>query len=81
MTIAAGETSGTMVVAVLGDAVVEPDETFTVTLSNPVGATLGTPATATGTITNDDVVVPTVSIGPTCRWWRGTPGRRTRCSR
>ena len=34
-------------VAVLGDTVVEPDETFTVTLSNPVNATLGTP-TGTG---------------------------------
>ena len=31
----------------------EPDETFTVTLTNPVGATLGD-ATATGTIGNDD---------------------------
>ena len=30
----------------------EPDETFTVTLTNPVGATLGD-ATATGTITDD----------------------------
>ena len=42
VTIAAGQTSGTIVVAVLGDTVVEPDETFTVTLSNPVNATLGT---------------------------------------
>ena len=50
--------------AVLGDAVVEPDETFTVKLSSPVNATMGTPTAATGTITNDDVVVPTVSIGP-----------------
>ena len=41
MTFAAGQTSGTIVVAVLGDTVVEPDETFTVTLSSPVNATLG----------------------------------------
>ena len=63
LTFAAGETSKTINVAVTGDATVEPDETFTVTLSAPSGAKLGT-ATATGTITNDDAVVvaPTVSI-------------------
>jgi Ca2+-binding RTX toxin-like protein len=50
---AAGESSKTIVVNVAGDAAVEPNETFTVTLSNPSGGTLGT-ATAVGTITNDD---------------------------
>ena len=40
-----------------GDTTVEPTETFTVTLANPAGATLGT-ATATGTITNDDSTTP-----------------------
>ena len=63
LTIPAGQTTGTITVAVVGDTVMESDETFTVTLSTPVNATLGT-ATGTGTITNDDVVVPTVSIGP-----------------
>ena len=64
VTFAAGETSKTINIAVAGDATVEQDETFTVTLSAPSGATLGT-ATATGTITNDDVAVvaPKVSIG------------------
>jgi Calx-beta domain/RTX calcium-binding nonapeptide repeat (4 copies) len=57
---APGETSQSVDVAVLGDTAVEPDETFTLTLSNPVNATLGT-ATATGTITNDDA--PTASAG------------------
>ena len=65
--------------AVLGDTVVEPDETFTVTLSSPVNATLGT-ATGLGTITNDDVVVPAVSIGP-ATVVEGNAGRRTRYSR
>jgi Ca2+-binding RTX toxin-like protein len=51
---APGETSKTVAVAIVGDAAVEPDETFTLTLSGPVNATLGT-ASATGTITNDDV--------------------------
>jgi len=41
------------VVLVYDDSDVEPDETFTLTLTNPKGATLGD-STATGTITNDD---------------------------
>ncbi|WP_211941969.1 Calx-beta domain-containing protein [Cylindrospermopsis raciborskii] len=49
----AGETSKTIIVDVLGDTTVEPDEGFTVTLSNPTNATITT-ATAVGTIINDD---------------------------
>ena len=52
---AAGETTRDITVNVSGDTDVEPDETFTVTLSSPVNATIGT-ATATGTIQNDDAV-------------------------
>lgn len=54
VTIAAGATSGTISVPVCGDATYEGDETFTVTLSSPVNATLGT-STATGTILEDDL--------------------------
>ena len=54
VTIAAGETEGSIVVAVLGDVVDEGNETVTVTLSSPSRATLGTAKTATGTITDDD---------------------------
>ena len=63
VTFAAGETSRPSTSRIAGDATVEPDETFTVTLSAPTNAKLGT-ATATGTI-NDDVAVvaPTVRIG------------------
>jgi hypothetical protein len=51
---AAGETSRSLSVSVVGDQLEEPDETFTVTLSNPTsGAQLAT-ATALGTILNDD---------------------------
>ncbi|MEE6160542.1 Calx-beta domain-containing protein [Cylindrospermopsis raciborskii DSH] len=61
----AGETSKTIIVDVLGDTTVEPDEGFTVTLSNPTNATITT-ATAVGTIQNDDVVVaPGLAIAPT----------------
>ncbi|RWN65759.1 MAG: hypothetical protein EOR99_20160, partial [Mesorhizobium sp.] len=50
-----GETSKTITVSVAGDMLVEPNETFTVALSKPVGGTIAT-GTATGTIQNDDVV-------------------------
>ena len=60
LTINTGDSSGTVSVTVLGDEVDEPDETFTVTLTNPTGATLGD-ATAMGTITNDDDD-PTVTL-------------------
>ena len=46
---APGDTEKTFTVATTWDAVDEPDETFTVTLSGPANATLGD-ATATGTI-------------------------------
>ncbi|MBP2295975.1 beta strand repeat-containing protein [Azospirillum rugosum] len=54
VTFAPGETSKTITVTVAGDTQEEADEGFTVTLSNPVGATLGT-ATANGLIRNDDI--------------------------
>jgi hypothetical protein len=65
LTFAPGTTTQQVNVAVIGDTAVEPDETFTVTLANPVGATLTT-ATATGTITNDDAVTPPPVTGD--RW-------------
>jgi hypothetical protein len=62
---AAGETTRTLTVDVLGDTTVEGDETFTVQLSSPVNATLGN-ATATGTILNDDATVtPTLNLAAT----------------
>jgi hypothetical protein len=54
---AIGETSKTITVNVAGDTTDEPDEGFTVTLSAPSGATLGT-ATAVGVIRNDDAPPP-----------------------
>ena len=39
ITFAAGETSKTINVSILGDTAVEPDEALTVTLSAPSGAT------------------------------------------
>ena len=53
MNFAPNESSKVITVNVNGDATVEANEGFTVTLSNPTGATLAT-ATAAGTIANDD---------------------------
>ena len=63
LTFAPGETEKTISVNTLEDIIPERDEAFTVTLSNPVQVTLPTPATATGTITNDDSL-PIVTILP-----------------
>ncbi|KMO39732.1 5'-nucleotidase [Methylobacterium variabile] len=52
-TIAAGQTSATFAVDVAGDTVVEPTETFTVTVANVSGATVAK-GQGTGTILNDD---------------------------
>ncbi|MCC6179481.1 MAG: hypothetical protein IT305_29580 [Chloroflexi bacterium] len=61
LTFQPGETSLLLVVLVIGDTVVEGNETLTLTLSNPsIGAVLGT-ATATGTIV-DDEGAPTLSV-------------------
>ncbi|MFM6247487.1 MAG: Calx-beta domain-containing protein, partial [Dolichospermum sp.] len=62
---AAGETSKVITVNVQGDTTVEPNENFTVTLSNPTNGATITTATAVGTIQNDDVAVPTLAIAAT----------------
>ena len=61
---AAGETSRTISVTILGDTVVEADEALSVVLGTVSGATVGQ-GTATVTIENDDTAAapkPTVSI-------------------
>ena len=61
LTIAAGDTSGTIDISILADSVSEEDETFNVTLTSPSSnASLAT-SSATMTITDDDTA-PTISI-------------------
>ena len=55
---APGVTTQQVHVDILGDATVEPDETFSVTLSNPSGVSIAR-ATAIGSILNDDLAGPT----------------------
>jgi hypothetical protein len=58
---AAGETSKTITINVIGDTVDEDDETFVVTLSNATDQATITNATSTGTILNDDEIVSTTA--------------------
>ena len=61
VTIPPGQTQGELVVPTTDDSGDEPDETFSVTLSQPVNATLLT-TTATGTVVDDDVPPVRVSL-------------------
>jgi predicted extracellular nuclease len=54
--IPAGATTASIDVTINGDAATEPNETFTVTVSDVIGATL-VDGVATGTITNDDAPI------------------------
>ena len=73
LTFAAGETSRTIDVTVIGDVADEPDETVAVTLSAPVNASIAPGAgTGTGTVTDDDDA-PTLSIDSP-RVTEGAPG-------
>ncbi|MGI9214038.1 MAG: Calx-beta domain-containing protein, partial [Methylococcaceae bacterium] len=57
----AGTTTQQIRIPVTADTQVEPDESFTVSLSNAQNATLGSSKTATVTLTNDDVPVLSVA--------------------
>ncbi len=57
LTFAPGTTVQPVNVTIIGDTAVEPDETFSVTLSKPSGATMAD-RQGIGTIVNDDVLPP-----------------------
>ncbi|MFT7457933.1 MAG: serralysin [Planctomycetota bacterium] len=56
LTFIAGQTSQTITVSVLGDTIIEADETFTVTLSNPSTGLILDASTALGRILDDDIL-------------------------
>jgi len=62
VTFAAGQTVQTITVSINGDIDIEPDELFTLTLSNGVGLAIAAPGTATGRIVNDDNVTPITGL-------------------
>jgi ELWxxDGT repeat protein len=56
-----GEDSKTITIDVLADSEVEADESFTVSLTNPVGGSINT-ASAVGTILNDDTTLSITAL-------------------
>ncbi|HEY1600283.1 MAG TPA: cellulose binding domain-containing protein [Pirellulales bacterium] len=78
LTFAAGQTTKQVAVPVIGDTTPESNETFSLVLSSPTGATL-TRATATGTILNDDTSPSTGSFHfqLTSDWGSGFSGQIT----
>jgi len=72
LTFAAGETVKLLTVPVLGDATSEPNETFTLDLTSPSGATI-LDGTGTGTILNDDGSTISVTNSAVLEGTTGTP--------
>ena len=58
---AAGESSKTITIPLINDVLIEGSETFTISLSNAVGATLGSSTAATVTILDNDSAAATVN--------------------
>ena len=67
------DTTKQFTVLVNGDTTVEPNEAFTVHLSNAVGATIAD-ADGTGTITNDDACAAFATVYVDDNWVGTTPG-------
>ena len=64
VTIPSGATTATITINPAVDGTVEPDETVTLTVAAGSGYTVGAPASATGTILNDDMPSATISVSP-----------------
>ena len=62
VTFAAGSSTATVIVDPTADTTVESNETVALTLATGTGYTVGTPNTVTGTITNDDVTLPSITL-------------------
>ncbi len=67
VTFAANSATATVTVDPTADTTVESDETVALTLATGTGYTVGTTTAVTGTITNDDVTLPsiTLAVSPT----------------
>jgi FG-GAP-like repeat/Calx-beta domain len=62
VTFAAGVNTATVTISPVADTVIEPDETVILTLKNGDGYAVGTSAAVTGTILNDDLLLPIITI-------------------
>ncbi|MFN6122997.1 MAG: beta strand repeat-containing protein, partial [Dolichospermum sp.] len=67
ITFAAGSSTATLTIDPTADTIVESNETVALTLATGTGYTIGTTTAVTGTITNDDVTLPsiTLAVSPT----------------
>jgi hypothetical protein len=63
-TIPAGQTTTTIAIVPVADTTVEPDETVILSIAAGSGYSVGSPASATGTITNDDRPTATIAVTP-----------------
>ena len=72
-TIPAGATTTTVVINPTVDGTVEANETVIITVAAGAGYTVGAPASATGTILNDDVPSATLSVSPAAVAEDGAP--------
>ncbi|MBX3712347.1 MAG: putative Ig domain-containing protein [Lysobacter sp.] len=73
VTIPAGATTATIIIDPTVDGTVEADETVILTVAAGTGYTVGAPASATGTILNDDVPSATISVSPAAVAEDGAP--------
>ena len=71
--IPAGATTATFTIDPTVDGTVEADETVTMTVAAGTGYTVGAPASATGTILNDDVPTATITVSPAAVAEDGAP--------
>jgi subtilisin-like proprotein convertase family protein len=75
VTFAPGASTATVIIDPTSDPTIEPDETVVLTVTPGTGYTVGAAGTATGTITNDDVVVAApfvVGFNPGTGQWQGS---------
>lgn len=73
VSIPAGATTATVTIDPTVDGTVEADETVILTVAAGTGYTVGAPASATGTILNDDVPSATISVSPAAVAEDGAP--------
>jgi uncharacterized protein YhjY with autotransporter beta-barrel domain len=64
VSIPSGATTATVTINPTADATVEPNETVILTVAAGTGYTVGAPASATGTILNDDVPNASITVSP-----------------
>jgi hypothetical protein len=68
VTFGAGNSTATVTVNPETDTTVEPDETVVLTVTSGTGYDVGSPSSASGTITNDDAANTVTSLGPANFW-------------